>query len=100
MHGRVAHHALFEMCSPRFELRLDQRYECGWSGNEPIERRQDQLERDEAHIDRGEVWRLRQKRRIERTDIGLLQRNDLMAFAQARMKLAVPNINRVDAPRA
>ena len=82
------------------ELRLDQRQQVGRRLRQRERRRQHELERDEARIDGDEVGPLRQQRRIEAADVGILERHDLGAAAQARMQLAAPDIDRVDPPGA
>ena len=72
---------------------------CAGRRSSRIERRQHQLERDEADIDRGEIRRLGETRRIERADVGLLERDDRRMAAQPRVQLTAPDIDRVDAPR-
>ena len=62
--------------------------------------RQDELERDEAHIDRGEIRLFGKPRRIDAADIGFFHRDDVAAAAQARMKLIAADVDGVDAPRA
>ena len=46
------------------------------------------------------IRRFGQRRRIERADVGAFHRDDFRAPAQPRMKLAGPDIDGIDAPRA
>ena len=62
-------------------------------------RRQDELERDEAHIDRHQVRRLGQERCGQIADIGVLERDHVGARAQFRMQLTASDIDCVDLPR-
>jgi hypothetical protein len=55
MDGAVAHDPFLHTVPARLELRLDQRDELSRPAQQPIDRRQHQLERDEADVDDGEI---------------------------------------------
>src|SRR3979411_2083742 len=93
----IAHDSLLEVASAQLELRLHQRHQIGARGREPDCGRQHMLERDEAHVDHHDIGRLHAGR-IERADIGFLERDDLRPVAQARMELAAADVDRIDAP--
>ena len=77
MDGRVAHDAFADMAAARLELRLDQRNGLGGGTHQRQRWCQHELERDEAHVDDDEVGRVRQARRVELANVGLLERQDL-----------------------
>ena len=83
-----------------FELRLDQCDDGCTRAQELADRRQHEFQRDEAYIDRGKIRRLGKLRRIERANIGLLHRYDLAARRNARVNLAGPDIDGINAPGA
>ena len=78
------------------ELRLYQRQDLRARREQIADGRQHELERDETHVDGGEVGRVRQTRRIELADIGLLDADDVVAAAQPRVQLAGADVDRVD----
>ena len=83
VHERITHDAFFPMTSADFELRLDQRQEMRRRSRKCEHRRQDELERDEAHIDDGKVWWVGERRRIEGANVRCLEAKDLRSCAQA-----------------
>src|SRR3984957_8687816 len=102
MHCRVAHDAFLDSGSLDIgtlglELRLDQRDEAGTRPQQLADRRQHQLERDEADIHDGKIRLFVEPRGIKHADVGLLHRYDLVACAQARMKLPAADIDCVNA---
>src|SRR5262252_10580292 len=98
---RIAHDALLEPAALLdLELRLDERDHAAARRRQRERRRQHMLERNEAHVDRDEVGLPIEPRRIERTDVGLLERDDLGPRTQPGMQLIATDIDRVDASRA
>ena len=59
------------------------------------DRRQHQPQRNETHVDGDEIRLVGKPRRIEGADVGALQGDDLRVVAQARMKLAGADVDRV-----
>src|SRR4051812_38989480 len=96
----IAHDSLLEVASAQLVLRLHQRHQMGPRRREPEGGRQYVLERDEARVDYHDVRGVRDTNRIERPDVGFLERDDLRPVAQARVELAAADIDRIDAPRA
>src|SRR5579863_4478309 len=96
----VAHDALLDRAASRLELRLDQRDQSGAFLEERFHGRQDQPERDETHVDAGEIRLLCKPRGIQRANVGVLDRNDSLVAAQPRVKLSAADVDRIDAPRA
>src|SRR5713101_2988224 len=60
---RVADDPLLCRAPPGFELRFDQRNEPCWPARQGERRRQDELERNEAHVDDDGIGRLREEGR-------------------------------------
>ena len=77
-------------------MRFYQRQDLRTRREQIADGRQHELERDETHVDGGEVGRVRQTRRIELADIGLLEADDVVAAAQPRVQLAGADVDRVD----
>src|SRR5829696_1950422 len=90
LHGLVAHHALADVLAAGLELRLDQRDKVSALLKEIDNRRQHQLQRDEAHVDDGEVDRVRNQSPVDAADIRLLQRHDPRIVEEVRMQLRLP----------
>ena len=97
---RVAHDAFLQVLTSRLELRLDQRDEPAGGRRERERRRQDEPERDEAHIGDDKRGLFGEPRRIERADVGRLDRDDARIGGKPRMQLAASDIDRIDKPRA
>src|ERR1700720_22402 len=83
--GGVAHDAFLDVAAAGLELRLDQRKERCPRFDHLAGSRHNKLERDEAHVHRGEIRLFGKTRRIEAADIGFLHGDDIAAAAQARM---------------
>src|SRR5262245_28125952 len=98
--ARIAHDASFRAPGARLELRFDERKQTGRGAQQREGGRQGELERDEAHIDDGEVWPLGQPRRIEGANVRCLERNDLRSATQASMQLVATHIDGIDPPGA
>src|SRR5215831_13401123 len=97
MYRRVAYDAFFDRGPRCFELRFDQRHDGRACAEERADRGQNEFQRDEAHVHRGKIRRLGELRGIERADVGLLHRYDLAARGDARVKLAGPDIDGINA---
>src|SRR5580700_6479903 len=95
--GRIAHDAFLDVAAAGLELRLDQQNERCPRFEDFADGRHDELERDEADINGGEIRPLGKARRIKRADVGLLHRDDIAAAAQARMQLIAADVDGVDA---
>src|SRR5580692_5666828 len=100
MDASVAHDAFLDVAAAGLELRLDQRNQRCSRFEDFTERRHDELERDEAYVNRGKIRMFGEARQIKRADIGSLHRDDIAAAAQARMQLIATDVDRVDAPCA
>src|SRR6185437_14504550 len=100
VHGRIADDAFLDVAPRRLELRLDERDHVGTRRQQPFDRRQHELERDEAHVDRRKVRRVGETRAVERANVGLLERDEGAAAAQFWMQLVAADIDRIDALRA
>ena len=83
MNARISHDASFRTPAARLELRLDQRKQTGGRAQQCQGGRQDELERDEAHINDGKVWWVGERRRIEGANVRCLEAKDLRSCAQA-----------------
>src|SRR6266568_877731 len=94
----IADDPLFDARPPGRELRLDQRNERGGGSREPQRTGKHPLERDEAHVDDDEIRRLREAPRIERADVGLLERDHVGPLAQPRVELIAADVERIDEP--
>jgi len=86
--------ALLDAGAAGLELRLDQGDEPRGGPRQPQRRRQNELERDEAHVDDHKGGRRHEPARLECTDIGALDDHDLGAGAQLAMQLVPPDVDR------
>src|ERR1051326_1657089 len=100
VHRRIADDAFFDAAARCFELRLDQRQQTSARHQPLFDRRQDQLERDEAYGDGRKIRQFAEARTIERTNVGLLERHESAAAAQFLMQLVAADVDRIDMPRA
>ena len=92
--------ALADATAPGLELRLDQGDEARAGGRERERRGQDRAQADEARVADDEVDRLRHLSPREVARVGPLQHRDAGIVPQARVKLAITDIDRIDPPRA
>src|SRR5271170_4082531 len=101
LHGAdVLHGALLEARSADLELRFDQRGEPGVLAGEREDMRQDEAERDEAHVADDSPGRGLEKSRRHPARIKSFVSNHARVVAKTRVELIAPDVDRVDAPGA
>ena len=97
MHLRVADNTLFPHLFPScLELRLDEARHLAALPQQAIQRREDQLQRDEAHVDGGKIQLLRYLLPRQVPRVGTLQTHHAPVAAQLPVQLSVAHIHRVD----
>ena len=97
MDGRIADHAPVGRTATRFELRLDEGHDRSAGRTEAAHYRpQDQSERDERHVDRGERHPSRQRIGAQVPRVRAFQGDDPWIASERIRQLAPSNVHGVD----
>ena len=100
MDGRVADDAVVRAAAAGFELWLDERDDLAAGAERGGDRRQDEVQRDERDVDRGQADGLGQRGRGQRPGVRALHRDDAWVAAQRLGELGATDVEGVHAGRA
>ena len=101
MHGGIPHHAFFTHLFPAgLELGLDEAGDLTPLPQQAVQRREDQLQGDEGHVDAGKIQRIGDLLRSQIPGVGALHAHHTGVAAELPVQLAVAHVHGIDLPGA
>ena len=97
VHGGIQHEpAAANLVASRLELRLDQRHHVRTGAEQRRNRREDQAQRDERHVDGDDIHRTRQMRGQQVARVHPFDDEDARVVAQPPVELPMSHVERDD----